>query len=172
MEFPLEVNSQEELDALISGRLARAKAQWEAEGGIDDAKRQAEEAEARAEAAEVQARERIAVRDLRSQLAEMGVVEHGRQDRIMRLADLQGVRYKDGEPNAKDLRDAVKQVYADIPEVFGEGASVIDSPADAGEGANPGAASAITSEEEIQAMGPEQINSNWDRVSAFLRGER
>src|SRR5215213_4672356 len=92
MEFPLQIGSQEELDRLISGRLARAKQQWESEGGIFEARKHAEEAEARAEAAEARARERIATRDARSLLQEMGVADRGRQDRILRLADLSEAR--------------------------------------------------------------------------------
>lgn len=173
MEFPLTANNQEEFDRLISGRLARAKQQWESEGGIAEARKQAEEAEARAEAAEARARERIARRDARSLLSEMGVAERGRQDRILRLADLEGVSYDEaGEPNAKDLRNAIKAVHRDIPEVFGEGVQVIDSPADAGEGHLAGADAPITSEEQLAKMGPDEINSSWDRVAAFLRGER
>jgi hypothetical protein len=102
MEFPVTANNQEEFDRLISGRLARAKQQWEAEGGIAEARKQAEEAEARAEAAEARARERIATRDARSLLSEMGVAERARQDRILRLADLEGVTYDEsGEPSEK-----------------------------------------------------------------------
>lgn len=173
MEFPHTVNSQEEFDRLISGRLARAKQQWESEGGISEARRQAQEAEARAEAAEARARERIATRDARSLLQEMGVGDPGRQERILRLADLSAVSYDEaGEPNAKDLRDALKLVHRDVPEIFGEGVQVIDSPADAGEGVGASADAPITSEEQLEKMSPAEINSSWDRVAAFLRGER
>ena len=173
MEFPHTLNSQEEFDALISGRLARAKQQWESEGGISEARKQAEEAEARAEAAEARARERISSRDARALLSEMGVADRGRQDRILRLADLDNVTYDEaGEPNAKDLRDALKLVHRDVPEVFGEGVTVVDFPADAGEGHLAGPDAPITSEEQLAKMGPDEINSNWDRVAAFLRGER
>jgi hypothetical protein len=173
MEFPLTVTNQEEFDRLISGRLQRARQQWESEGGVAEARKQAEEAEVRAEAAEARARERIATRDARSLLSEMGGEGRARQDRILRLADLDHVTYDEaGEPNAKDLRDAIKAVHKDIPEVFGEGVQVVDSPADAGEGALTGPDAPITSEEQLAKMGPDEINSSWDRVAAFLRGER
>jgi hypothetical protein len=173
VEFPLTVSNQEELDQLISGRLERARSQWESEGGVAEARKQAEAAEARAQAAEARARERIGQRDARALLAEMGVAERGRQDRILRLTDLTAVSYDDqGEPNAKDLRDALKLVHKDVPEVFGEGVQVIDSPADAGEGSSASADAPITSEEQLAKMGPDEINSSWDRVAAFLRGER
>ena len=173
MEFPLTVNNQEEFDRLISGRLQRARQTWEGDGSIAEARKQAEEAEARAEAAEARARERIATRDARSLLSEMGVAERARQDRILRLADLDNVTYDEsGEPNAKDLRDALKLVHRDVPEIFGEGVQVIDSPADAGEGVGASADAPITSEEQLAKMGPDEINSSWDRVAAFLRGER
>jgi hypothetical protein len=173
MEFPLTVNNQEEFDRLISGRLQRARQTWEGDGGIAEARKQAEEAEARAEAAEARARERIATRDARVLLSEMGVADRGRRDRIMRLADLGSVTYDEaGEPNTKDLRDAIKLVHRDVPEIFGEGVQVVDSPADAGEGTTSGADAPISSEEQLEKMSPEQINSSWDRVAAFLRGER
>jgi hypothetical protein len=173
MEFPLTVNNQEEFDQLVSGRLERARQKWESEGGLAEAQQQAREALSRAEAAEHRARERIATRDARSLLSEMGVAERARQDRILRLADLEGVTYDEtGEPNAKDLRDAIKAVHKDIPEVFGEGVQVVDSPADAGEGHLAGADAPITSEDQLAKMGPDEINSSWDRVAAFLRGER
>ena len=175
MEFPLTVNNQEEFDRLITGRLARAKQQWEAEGGVSEARRRAEEAEGRAEAVEAQARERIARRDARALLSEMGVADGGRQDRILRLADLSeaSVTYDEaGEPNAKDLRNAIKAVHKDVPEVFGEGVQVVETPADAGERSGSGADVPITSEDQLTKMSPEQINSSWDRVAAFLRGER
>lgn len=173
MEFPVTVNNQEEFDHLISGRLERARQKWESEGGVAEARQQAREAESRAEAAEARARERIARRDARALLSEMGVADGGRQDRILRLADLDNVTYDGaGEPNAKDLRDAIKAVHKDIPEVFGEGVQVVDSPADAGEAVGTGPDAPIVSEEQLTKMGPDEINSNWDRVAAFLRGER
>jgi len=103
----------------------------------------------------------------------MGVADRGRQDRILRLADLEGVTYDEaGEPNAKDLRNAIKAVHKDVPEVFGEGVQVVETPADAGERSGSGADVPITSEDQLTKMSPEQINSSWDRVAAFLRGER
>jgi hypothetical protein len=103
----------------------------------------------------------------------MGVADAARQQRILRLADLDSVGYDEaGEPNAKDLRDALKAVHKDIPEVFGSDVQVVDSPADAGESSLSGQDVPITSEEQLEKMGPEEINSSWDRVAAFLRGER
>jgi hypothetical protein len=174
MEFPLTLESQEEFDELVKGRLERARQQWEAEGGIAQARDAAREASSRAQAAEARARHKLAVRDARSILKDMGVAETSRQERILRLAELDKVGYDDeGEPNEKDLRRSIKAVHADLPEVFGEDASVLEGAADASQGsAAPGSTTTITSEEQIEAMSSEQINSNWDRISAFLRGER
>jgi hypothetical protein len=172
MEFPLTVNSQQEFDELVRGRLERARQKWESEGGLAEARDQAREAESRAEAAEARARERIIRRDARVILKDMGVSEMARQDRILRLADFENIGDDEaGEPREKDLRQALKAVYADLPEVFGEGASVLEGAADATQG-SASEAGLITSEEQIEAMSTEQINSNWDRISAFLRGER
>jgi hypothetical protein len=173
MEFPLTVNSQEDFDRLITGRLERARQKWESESGLAEARDKLREAESRAQAAEAKARERLARRDARSLLADIGVTERGRQDRILRLADFDNLGYDDaGEPSEKDLRDAIKEVHKDLPEVFGEGVQVVDSAADAGEGSGSGADVPITSEEQLAKMGPDEINSSWDRVAAFLRGER
>jgi hypothetical protein len=177
MEFPVTVNTQEAFDALIKGRLERARQQWESEGGIAEARDAAREASSRAEAAEARARQKLAVRDARSILKDMGVTERSRQERILRLADLGGVTFDDeGEPNEKDLRRSLKAVHADLPEVFGEDVSVLERAADASQGSvdtgsNPWS-TPISSEEQIEAMSSEQINSNWDRISAFLRGQR
>jgi hypothetical protein len=174
MEFPLTLNSQEEFDELVKGRLDRARQQWEAEGGIAQARDAAREASSRAEAAEARARHKLAVRDARSILKDMGVTERSRQERILRLAEFDKVEHDDeGEPNERDLRRSIKAVHADLPEVFGEDVSVLEAAADASQGSvGSGEAAAITSEEQIEAMSSDQINSNWDRISAFLRGER
>src|SRR5215203_197359 len=173
MEFPLTVESQEDFDRLITGRLERARQKWESESGVAEAREQAREAEARARAAEAKATERLARRDARAMLAEMGVTERARQERILRLADFDNLGVDEaGEPSEKGLRDAIKAVHKDLPEVFGEGVQVVDSPADAGEGSGSGADVPITSEDQLTKMSPEQINSSWDRVAAFLRGER
>jgi hypothetical protein len=174
MDFPLTVNTQEQFDELIKARLERARQQWEGEAGLAEARDAAREAESRAEAAEARARQKLAVRDARAMLSDMGVTERPRQERILKLADLDKVGYDDqGEPNEKDLRKSIKAVHADLPEVFGPDANVLEGAADASQGSgSSGEAAAITSEEQIEAMSPEQINSNWDRISAFLRGER
>jgi hypothetical protein len=173
MDFPLTVNTQEDLNRLIAGRLERARQKWESESGLAEAREQAREAESRAQAAEARASERLARRDARTMLAEMGVTERARQDRILRLADFDNLGYDDaGEPSEKDVRDAIKAVHKDLPEVFGEGITVVDTPADAGEGNGAGADVPITSEEQLTKMSHEEINSSWDRVAAFLRGER
>jgi hypothetical protein len=174
MDLPLTVSSQEEFDELVRGRLERARSQWEAEGGIAQARDEAREASSRAEAAEARARHKLAVRDAQSILKDMGVSERSRQERILRLAEFDKVGYDDeGEPNEKDLRRSIKAVHADLPEVFGQDVSVLEGAADASQGSvDPGSTTTITSEEQIEAMSSDQINSNWDRISAFLRGER
>jgi hypothetical protein len=174
MEFPLQIEDQEAFDELVKGRLDRARQEWERQGGIAEARDQAREADSRAQAAEARARSKLATRDARGILREMGVADGVRQQTILRLADFDNVGYDDqGEPNEKHLRTAIKTVYKDLPEVFGENATVLDGAADASQGSGEsGGLAAITSEEQISAMPPEQINSRWDAISAFLRGER
>src|SRR5215208_6545956 len=117
MDFPLTVDSQEQFDELIKARLERARQQWEAEGGIAEARDAAREATSRAEAAEARARQKLAMRDARAVLKDMGVTERSRQERILRLADFDEVGFDDaGEPNEKHVQNAIKAVHKDLPE--------------------------------------------------------
>jgi hypothetical protein len=154
------ITTQEELDELIERRLQRARAQWERESGIADAKRERDEARQRAARAE---------RDAHSGERVAGVRDRDRQDLILKLADLSGVEAgQDGDPNPKQITDSLKRLHKTTPEVFGEGATVADA---APEGDGTGGEAPLT-RERIEAMSPNEINSMWDRVQAFLSGER
>ncbi len=172
VEFPITIENQEQFDELMEGRLQRARQQWERESGLADAERQRDEARNRATKAERDAHARIVRREARDVLAGMGVKDRKRQDLVMKLADLAGVEAdKDGEPNRKQIADAFKALHADTPDVFGPDAQVTDSAPDGG-GPGGGTDAEPLSLEKIQRMSPDEINSVWDRVSAFLSGER
>lgn len=156
MEFPATFNSQEEFDQAISGRLNRErdKLKKESEGSdeLEDALYQV--AELRAE---------LDTRNARDVLSGMGVTDEGRQDRIIRLTEFPE------EADDKGLREAFKAVYDEIPEAFPEDAQVKDKGLDT---SGSEESSGPITREQVEKMGPEEINSNWDRVKSFLGGER
>lgn len=157
MEFP--INTQEEFDVAIQKRLTRERAKWEKENGGEDLEA------AQARVAELEAD--IRTRDARAVLSEMNVTDPKRQDRIIKLADIPD----DAEDSADDkkLRAAFKGLYDEMPEAFGEGAAVKDKGVDSSGSDN--SAGPLT-REQVEKMSPEEINGSWDRVKAFLGGER
>lgn len=170
MDFPVTINSQEEFDRQIEDRLKRARNQWERESGISEALRERDEARTATTQAESDAFDRLLRRDARDALVGMNVKDPKRQQLIMKLADLSSVEAgPDGEPNKKAITDALKALHKDTPEVFGEGATVADAAPDGDAG---GDENAPLTEASVAAMSPEEVNSNWDRVKAFLAGER
>lgn len=172
MEFPITINTQEEFDQHISGRLQRARTQWERESGLADTQRERDEARQRATRAERDALDRLMKRDARDVLAGMNVSDPKRQALILKLADLTGVQAgEDGEPNRKAITDAIKALHAETPDVFGTEAQVQDAAPDGGAAGSSGADAPLT-REQIDKMSPQEINGAWDRISAFLSGER
>lgn len=100
----------------------------------------------------------------------MNVKDPKRQQLVMKLADFSTVEAgEDGEPGRKAITDALKALHKETPEVFGEGATVADAAPDGDSG---GDENAPLTEARVAAMSPEEVNSNWDRVKAFLAGER
>jgi hypothetical protein len=162
MEFP--INTQEEFDAAIKDRLTREKDKWEKDTNIDDYRQRAEQAETNAFA-------RIRDRDARQVLAGMNVPKE-RHGRILKLADMPTAPGEDGEPDRKALVEAFKGLHGDMPEVFGEGATVAETALDTSTGDQDQDAPLTT--ERIEAMSPDEINEPgmWERVSRFMAGER
>jgi hypothetical protein len=90
----------------------------------------------------------------------------------MRLADFGSVAAgDDGEPNRKQITDAIKSVHKDTPTIFGDDATVTDGAPDTGDAGSDETGGPLT-QEQVSNMSPTEINSNWDRVKAFLSGER
>ncbi len=172
MEFPITINSQEEFDQQISRRLERARQQWERESGLADTQRERDEARQRATRAERDALDRLIRRDARDVLAGMDVKDPKVQGTVLRLADFSSVEAgQDGEPNREQITDAIKAVNKDTPAIFGEGARVDDTAPEGGAAGSSGTDAPLT-REQINNMSPSEINSAWDRISAFLSGER
>lgn len=175
MEFPITINSQEEFDAQIQTRLQRARQQWERESGLADVQRERDEARQQASKAERDLTDRLVRRDALDTLSNMRVTDPKAQAVVLRLADLSGVETDDqGEPNRKQITDAIKAVHKDTPGVFPDGSYVADSAPDsgAGNGGEGTGSEAPLTKEQIDRMSPREINSAWDRISAFLAGER
>lgn len=158
-DFPVTYNSQDEFDQAIQKRLTRERQKWENERGPDSGELEDAQEKARKLGAEIRER------DARAVLSEMNVTEAGRQDRIIRLAEIQGLEQADD----KALRDAFKSTYDEMPEAFPEGAQVKDKGVDTSGGDD---STGPLTEEQVKSMSPAEINSNWDRVRAFLSGER
>ncbi len=166
------ITTQEDLDRIIEQRLQRSRQQWEREGGLSEAQRERDEARSRATKAERDAHDRLVKRDARDVLSGMNVKDQKVQQTVMRLADFSSVEAgDDGEPNRKQITDAIKTVHKDTPSVFGEGATVTDGAPDTDAGGNGDENGPLT-QEQVSNMSPTEINSNWDRVKAFLSGER
>lgn len=163
MDFPLTVNSQEEFDNIVKNRISREREKWEKESGIA-------EANERARTAEGAAYGRVLKRDARDVLKGMGVPEN-RHERILKNADLPDKPGKDGEPDKQAITTAFKDLHKEVPELFGDGARVEETALDTG-GSTTTDQDAPLTRERIEKMGPSEINSMWDRVQAFLAGER
>ena len=124
MEFP--ITNQEEFDAAIKDRLTREKEKWEKSVNIDEYRQRAEQAESNAFG-------RVQSRDARQILQGMNVPKE-RHGRILKLADLPTAPGQDGEPDRKALVEAFKSLHGDMPEVFGEGATVAETALDTSTG--------------------------------------
>jgi hypothetical protein len=156
VEFPATFQSQEEFDQAISGRINRERDRLKKESGGNE---ELESAQSRVSELEGE----IRTRDARAVLDSMNVTEAGRQDRIMRVMDWPETA------DDKSLRAAFKGLYSEIPEAFPEGATVKDKGLDT---SGSDDSTGPLTQAQVEKMSPEQINGSWDRVRAFLGGER
>jgi hypothetical protein len=158
------ITTQEDFDERIKARLARERERWEKESRSTSANLEAELQAKDEEIAQIR-RERFledAQRDVRAELARRGVTDEGRIERAMKLIDFS---------EASDTSFAVAQldgVAKDLPELV--------PPRGAGSG---GSSRPVLqpqqkplTREEVEKMSPEEVNSRWDSVKAFLAGER
>lgn len=163
MEFPITINSQEEFDNQVKSRIAREREKWEKESGIADAHERANKAESAGY-------QRVLKRDARDVLKGMGVPEN-RHERIISNAKLPEKAGEDGEPDQQAITAAFKDLHKEVPELFGEGARVEETALDTGGDGQTNGDGPLT-REQVENMSPREINSNWDRVKAFIGGER
>jgi hypothetical protein len=164
------ITTQEEFDERIKARLAREREKWEKESGTEDL--QAQLAAKDEEIAQIQ-REHFradARRAVVDELASHGVTEEGRIERILRHVDLGEVEPgEDGKPYFGSIRGQLASVSKDMPEL-------LDYKLGAGSGMGS-KKPVLTQEkplsrEEVEGMSEAEINSNWDRVKAFMSGQR
>lgn len=160
----MTINSQQEFDELVKGRLTRERQRWEKETNIDQYRQ-------RAERAESDAFGRLVERDARDVLRSMNVPA-ARHGRILRLAELPTAPGEDGEPDRKAITEAFKSLHGDMPEIYGEGATVQETALDTSTGDQD--QDAPLTRERIEGMSAEEINepSMWERVQRFMSGER
>lgn len=173
-DLPQPITTQEALDAIVEGRLQRARTQWERESNLSTVEQERDEARTRANRAERDGLDRLVRRDARDVLAGMNVTDPKRQQLVMRLADFSGVEADDqGDPNRKQITDTLKALHKDTPDVFGTDATVTDQAPDSGDAGGSGEpGNGPLTREQINNMSPQEINGMWPRVQAFLSGER
>ena len=164
------ITSQEEFDERIKARLAREREKWEKESGDHDLRAQLEAkddeiAEIRQEHYRADARRAVV-----DELAAHGVTEEGRIERILRHVDLGEVEPgEDGKPYFGSIRRQLADVSRDMPELLDY---------QLGTGSGIGSKKPVLqrktplTREEVEAMSEQEINSNWQRVKAFMAGER
>jgi hypothetical protein len=162
MEFP--ITDQEQFNEAIKDRLAREKDKWEKSVNIDEYRQ-------RAESAESAAFSRVQARDAKALLHGMNVPKE-RHGRILKLAEMPTAPGADGEPDRKAMVEAFKSLHGDMPEVFGEGATVAETALDTS-GGDPDLDAPLTLD-RIERMDAGEINepSMWERVQRFMAGER
>jgi len=164
MDFPVTVNSQEEFDELVKGRLTREKDRWEKETNVSEYRDRAEQAETRAFG-------RLVDRDAREVLKSMNVPSE-RHGRILKFAELPTAPGEDGEPDKRAIVESFKGLHSDMPEVFGAEATVKETALDTSTGDTD--QDAPLTRERIETMSPDEINepTMWTRVQRFMAGER
>ena len=162
--------SQADFDERIKARLAREREKWEKETSTDDLKAQIQSKDeqiAQIQREHYRADARRAVVD---ELGAHGVTEEGRRERILRHVDLDAIEpAEDGSPYFGSVRQQLASVSRDMPELLSY---------QLGSGSGIGSKTPVLprekplTREEVENMNPDEVNSNWDRVRAFLGGER
>jgi hypothetical protein len=162
------ITTQEEFDERIKSRLAREREKWEKGSDVEDLQRQLEAKEVEISNNRREHHLAAARRALRDELLARGVTEEGRIERVMQLVDLEAVEVRPGGEIAReDVLGQIDGVATDLPELV--------RPRGAGSGGSRKpvlAQDKPLTREEVEKMGPDEINSRWDTVKAFLAGQR
>jgi hypothetical protein len=168
IEFTPE--QQAKVDEIVKARISREKERWEKDSGVDDLRAQLkakDEEMAQIQREHYRADARRAIVD---ELGAHGVTEEGRIERILRHVDLDEVEPgEDGKPYFGSIRGQLVGVSRDMPELLSY---------HLGAGSGIGSKTPVLtqekslSREEVESMSEKEINSNWERVKAFMAGER
>jgi len=164
------INDQATFDERIKARLAREREKWEKESGSADLKAQLQSkdeeiSQIRREHYRAEARRAIV-----DELGAHGVTEEGRIERILRHVDLGEIEpSEDGNPYFGSVRRQLASVSKDMPELLKY---------ELGAGSGHGSKRPVLTQEkpltreDVESMSEPEINSNWERVKAFMAGER
>jgi hypothetical protein len=167
VEFTPE--QQARVDEIVKQRVTRERERLEKESGIEELKAQLEakdEEIAQIHREHYRADARRAVVD---ELADRGVADEGRIERILRHVDLDAIESaEDGRPHSLSISGQLADVSRDMPELLSY---------KIGAGSGGSKKPVLTQEkplsrEEVESMSEPEINSNWERVKAFMAGER
>jgi hypothetical protein len=162
------ITTQEEFNERIKARLAREREKWEKESGTEDLKSQLE---AKDEEIAFVRREHYldtARRAVREYLADRGVRDEGRIQRVMKLVDLDAIEPDaEGNPNRLNVMGQVDGVAKDLPELVAP-----RRPSGVGSKQPVLPREKPLTRDEVENMSEAEINSRWDSVKGFLAGER
>jgi hypothetical protein len=164
------ITTQEDFDERIKARLAREREKWEKESDTEDLKAQLEAKDEEISQIRREHYRADACRAVVDELGAHGVTEEGRIERILRHVDLDEVEPgKDGKPHFGSIREQLAGIARDMPELLKY---------QLGAGSGSGAKTPVLqreaplTREEVEAMSESEINSSWERVKAFMAGER
>jgi hypothetical protein len=167
VEFTPE--QQAKIDEIVKQRVARERDRLEKESGVEDLRAQLvarDEEIADLKREHYRADARRAVLD---ELGGAGVTDEGRIERVMKHVDLDALEPgEDGQPDRRAIQLQLAAVNRDMPELLtyrvGAGSRGSKSPVLKTE--KP------LTRDDLENMGPDEINSRWDTVRKFLAGER
>src|SRR5829696_4153597 len=167
VEFTPE--QQAKIDEIVKQRVARERERLEKESGVEELKVALEAKDEQISQIQREHYRADARRAIVDELGAHGITEEGRIERVLRYVDLDEVEPgEDGNPYFGSVRQQLASVSKDMPELLsyhlGAGSGGSSKPVLPRE--------APLSREEVEAMDESQINSNWDRVKAFMAGER
>src|ERR671913_674305 len=163
------ITTQEEFDERIKARLAREREKWEKESDTEDLKAQLEAKDEEISQIRREHYRADARRAVIDELGAHGVPEEGRIERILRHVDLDAIEpAEDGSPHFPSVRGQLADVSRDMPELLSYRL---------GAGSGGSSKPVLTQEksltrDEVESMSESEINSRWDRVKAFMAGQR
>jgi len=168
VEFTPE--QQAKIDEIVKQRVARERERLEKESGVEELKAALEAKDEQISQIQREHYRADARRAIVDELGAHGITEEGRIERVLRYVDLDEVEPgEDGNPHFGSVRRQLASVSKDMPELLTY---------QLGAGSGIGSEKPVLTEEkplsreEVEGMSEKDINSNWERVKAFMAGER